>query len=289
MAATNYRFKGHEKFPLREGWLNKGIIVERDSTKSFIESDGPDIYGVGNNMVKSIRYWMKAFGISVEKGNGLTTFGELIANNDKYLEDNFTWWLLHSKIAKAKNVATTWYLFFNKCDVDEFSKENIKHMLYNEAVAYTGSNAIKESAVNDDTDVLLNMYCKERTQDYDPEDKNVSPMSVLGLVKKVGETYYKIQPAMNKISKWVVLYELYTLFEDEETNELSIDRIVFGERSIGAIYNLSKVAINEYLDELDKLEYIRVVRTAGLDVVYKQSELSSDEIIKNYYNEYRTR
>lgn len=52
-----YKLKGHEKFPLREGWINKGLSVAKEKgTHIFLESQGPDMLGVGTNMVKSIRY-----------------------------------------------------------------------------------------------------------------------------------------------------------------------------------------------------------------------------------------
>ena len=65
-----YKLKGHEKFPLREGWINKGLSVAKEKgTHIFLESQGPDMLGVGTNMVKSIRYWMQACGLLVKDGN----------------------------------------------------------------------------------------------------------------------------------------------------------------------------------------------------------------------------
>lgn len=50
-----YKLKGHEKFPLREGWINKGLSVAKEKgTHIFLESQGPDMLGVGTNMVKSM-------------------------------------------------------------------------------------------------------------------------------------------------------------------------------------------------------------------------------------------
>ena len=60
------RLQGHEKFALREGWLNKGLIIVNDNPGIFQSDDAPDVFGIGNNMVKSVRYWLKAFGLIVE-------------------------------------------------------------------------------------------------------------------------------------------------------------------------------------------------------------------------------
>ena len=38
-AEVNYKLKGHEKFPLREGWMNKGISVAKEKgTHIFLEN-----------------------------------------------------------------------------------------------------------------------------------------------------------------------------------------------------------------------------------------------------------
>ena len=46
------KIKGHEKFALREGWLNKGILAVQDSPRIFLQSNAPETLGVGSNMVK---------------------------------------------------------------------------------------------------------------------------------------------------------------------------------------------------------------------------------------------
>lgn len=50
------RFKGHESFIIREGWLNKGLREVKRDPKVFYQNYGADALGVGPNMAKSIRY-----------------------------------------------------------------------------------------------------------------------------------------------------------------------------------------------------------------------------------------
>lgn len=125
----NYKLKGHEKFPLREGWMNKGISAAKENgTHIFLENQGPDMLGVGTNMVKSIRYWMQACCLLVKEGNKeiLSDVAEAIYKNDPYFEDVFSLWLLHSSIAKNIEHATVWYMFFNRFDVDSFTKVDLQ-------------------------------------------------------------------------------------------------------------------------------------------------------------------
>lgn len=285
MADNRIRLKGHEKFTLREGWLNKGITAVETDQRVFLGNTGPDELGVGNNMVKSIRYWVRAFGLINESpGHGatITPLGRLILDNDRYFEDIFTLWILHSNIVKNIKEATSWYMFFNCCDVEEFSKDDVRNMVSNEIYKFLGHKDFMESSIKDDIDVLLNMYCKEKEHGYDPEDKNISPLSELGLISKNKDTYIKKQPDLRKINEYVLLYELIHMFGKQKS--LSIDEIVDGKEGLGRIYNLSRVTINDYLDRIEALNFIKVTRTAGLDIVYKTTDITdSIEIVREYY------
>ena len=280
--AEKIRIKGHEKFPLREGWLTKGLYAVDKYSKLFNDPSAPDVLGVGTNMVKSIRYWMQAFGLLERSGNSekMSEVGEIILAKDLYFEDLFTLWILHSNIAKGKSIATSWYTFFNHFDIEEFEKDELTHYLCKEITSLFGQKVL-ENSVKDDVDVLLNMYSRFNDAHDDPEDKNQSPLSVLGLVKKVENIYSKQQPDLRKISEDVILYEVSCLLQREEA--MSIDNLVMGENGIGRIYNLSRVAANSYLEKLDSKGIIRLDRTAGLDMVYKQSLPSPIEIIREHY------
>ena len=281
------RLQGHEKFALREGWLNKGLIMVDRNPTAFLGKNGPDIFGIGNNMVKSLRYWLKAFGLIDEKpGKGayLTAIGNLILENDPYFEDSFTLWILHSFIAKNIEEATSWYMFFNRSGVEDLSKEQIESILVREITKYASGTSFSEKSVKNDLDVLLNMYSKEKSND-DPEDKSRSPFAVLNLVKNVDGRYSKNHPNRKIINEWVVLYELSNLLEDKEF--ISIEDAVDGEKGLSNIYQLTGIVANELLDKLDTLDYIRINRTAGLDVIYKNSQFTATSVVEDYYKNKR--
>lgn len=280
-----YKIRGHEKFPLREGWLSKGIraVIENNNARIFLEADGPDVLGVGSNMVKSIRYWMQATGLLEKTGNGenLSALAQLIYANDPYFEDKFTIWLIHSNLVKNKSQATVWYMFFNKIMIDELSKGDLQNQINLELYKYVGKK-VTEASVKEDIDVLLNMYSKSSSKNEDPEDKTISPLSELGLLRKEGDVYIKQQPDLRILSDYIILYELSCMFENESS--LSIDRIATGENSLGAIYNLSRVVVNKYLDNIEAMGAIRVDRTAGLDMVYPVNIQTPDAVVQAYYN-----
>lgn len=280
---VKYRLQGHEKFPLREGWINKGLMEVDSDEMIFLSKEAPDEFGIGNNMVKSLRYWMRALGLfesDTARGSILSQEGRMILNHDPYLEDIFSLWVMHSYIAKNKDEATTWYLYFNHCDAEILSKDQIEHILSRELIKYVGNDDFSDKSLKNDIDVLFNMYSKDKGL-IDPEEKNVSPFSQLGLIKKVENQYVKTSPDLRNISEWVVLYELSQLMEGKDS--ISIEQVSNGEFSLSAIYHLGSVTINSFLDKLDALGYIRVDRTAGLDMIYRLNEFSKESVIEDYF------
>ena len=281
------KLQGHEKFALRDGWLNKGILKVADNKDAFVGKDGPDIFGMGNNMVKSLRYWLKAFDLTEDNGSSGVNLSEMarcIAEYDPYFEDMFTLWVLHSSIVRNESVATTWFMYFNYCDVNDVDKEQITKLLKREIIKYSGNDKFSENSLRSDVDVLLNMYSKTRLI-TDPEDKNVSPFARLDLIRNSDGKYSKNQPERRSINEWIVLYELSNLMVD--VDNISIERVISGENGLANIYNMSAVVANEMLDRLDSIGYIKVDRTAGLDIIYRVKQFNNISVLNEYYRNYR--
>ena len=274
------RLQGHEKFALREGWINKALAILPSTPDAFTRKDAPDLFGIGSNMVKSLRYWIKVLGLTNEKGSELSDLGKLIAEKDPYLENRFTWWILHSNIAKNKEEATTWYMYFNRCDADDLDKSQVEHILLREIKKYANGQSFSEKSLGNDIDVLLSMY-GNRKDNSDPEDKNISPFVDLHLVKNIDGKYVKTHPNFKTFPEAIVLYEIAELLDGEDG--VSIEDVIDGENGLAKIYHLTPVMANELLDRLDTEGYIRVDRTAGLDMIYPSNMLDAISIIEKYY------
>lgn len=274
------RLQGHEKFALREGWINKALMILPNNADAFTRKDATDLFGIGSNMVKSLRYWMKAFGLTNTSGTELSEIGQLIAEYDPYLENYFTLWMMHSHIAKNIDDATTWFMYFNRCDAEDLDKNEIDSILLREVRKYAAGASFSEKSLSNDVDVLLNMYSKSKEKS-DPEDKSISPFSQLALIKKMDGRYIKSHPSKKMLPETIVLYELALRMIGAEG--ISIEDIVLGENGLTKIYNMTSVMANDYFDRLDASGYIRVDRTAGLDMIYPVKKLDAIKIIGDFY------
>ncbi len=275
------KLQGHEKFALREGWINKALLELPTKPNAFVRKDATDIFGIGSNMVKSLRYWMRALGLTNKAGTELSNLGKLVVLYDPYLEKDFTLWILHSQIAKNRDDATTWYMYFNRCDAEDLDKSEIEGILLREIKKYAEGQSFSEKSLSNDVDVLLNMYSKDKAK-TDPEDKSVSPFARLSLVRKVERRYIKNRPSKKNFAEEIVLYELSTSLK--EIDSISIEQVITGDNGLAKIYNMSSVMANDYFDRLDAEGYIRVDRTAGLDMIYPTNKMEQpDKVLEEYY------
>ena len=68
---------------------------------------------------------------------------------------------------------------------------------------------------------------------------------------------------------------------------VSINDLIEGEESISSLFQLTATHINELLDKLDSRGYIRVNRTAGLDVIYIETDMTPEDVMREYYENHR--
>ena len=133
------KFRAHDTFYIRKGWLDKGMKYIKSKPNLFIDKDeNPmDVLGIGSNMVKALRYWLQAVGVTQESncsGKRLQTFtpiGTYVFKYDRYIEELGTLHLLQYKLATNKDEATAWYYFFNEFNMNQFTKEDFIRGLEN--------------------------------------------------------------------------------------------------------------------------------------------------------------
>lgn len=219
---VRYTFSGHESFFCKSLWLKKGY----DAVKGGMNFNSPDAVaqlGVGKNMVSSIRYWMKAFGLI--DNNELTPFAHYIFDSDSgkdpYIEDIGTIWLLHYQIIK-EGIASIYYLSFLdfKREKKEFSREQLLAFIKRKCIANGQKYAYNENTVNKDIKAFLQMYVA-------PEDiKSIEDFTALlidlGLIKRLGEDKFSFaEISISSINELIILYALLDIKGDNHT--LSLD------------------------------------------------------------------
>ena len=285
MAGKNtVRFRGHESFIIREGWLNKGLLEVSQNPKLFFHNYGADDLGVGPNMAKAIRYWMRCSKLLDETKKTqieLSSLGKLLLKKDPYFESLISLWIVHCNIARNTEQATAWEIFFNTFDYEEFTREEMEKELFTLAMQKADGKKFAEKSLQDDCDAILRMYCKKEVAVTNPEEKNVSPFGVLGLLKCSNGVYSKVQPDLNRIPPEIVLYLMCDCVGIG--NGINIDELLRMEKGPGKVLNLKRTGLVELLEKLEAAGKITMNRTAGLDMVYLKDTLDKKSVIEDCY------
>lgn len=155
--SKRYTFSGHETFPCRNLWLKKGYDFVADGG-NFNAPDAVVHLGVGKNMVGSIRYWLRAFGMTED--DQVTDLAKKLLSADgwdPYCEDELTLWLLHYKLVTV-NEASLYKIVFQ--DYQRRNREFDKQQLLNyvEALCKSEGYDVNKGTLAKDINVLLQNY-----------------------------------------------------------------------------------------------------------------------------------
>ena len=288
------KFRAHDTFFIRKGWLSKGMRCVGNKPDVFIAHDeNPmDVLGIGANMVKALRYWLQAVGLTEEPNKGkrfqhLTDLGKIIYEHDTYIEELGTLYLLQYCLASQKDEATAWYFFFNEFSMSEFSREDFVDALQKYIKMRDSETEYAIRSLNEDFQCIINTYLpryKSNPAKVSPENNIDCPFGELGLVdilNKRKKTYKKSIPASDTFHPYIVLAVIVDNAGGRK--EISLNELLAAPCNIGKVFNLDSITMLDVLYQIEKLGLIKIIRTAGLDVITIQENLSFLDCVERFY------
>ena len=279
-----YCFSGHESFPCKSLWLKKGY----DFVTGGNDFNSPEAViglGVGKNMVASIRFWLKAFGIT--ENDELTELGHYLFDDDKgkdkYLEDIATLWLLHLNLIFLEE-ATLYKLFF--CGLQKerthFEREQVLTYVKLRMVEAGKMTLFNANTIKKDIGVLLQNYCLPRKPQSNEDFSSL--LIDLDLIRQSseGKGYYFNVDGKRKVTKEIFLYGLLKQREQEGDNTIPFDTI---QERVGLVFCMQDFETIEMLKQLaseysDNFSYSDV---AGIKQVQFTKDLDVKQVLDNYY------
>ena len=288
------KFRAHDTFFIRKGWLSKGMKYVHSKPDVFVAKDeNPmDVLGIGANMVKALRDWLQAVGLTEEPNSGkrvqtFTPLGQSVFTNDRYIEELGTLYLLHYRLSSNKTDATAWYYFFNEFTMSEFSRDDFVEFLQRRIRMEDSDAAVAIRSLNDDFSCIINTYLpryKTSPNRVAPESNIDCPLGELGLIdilSKEKKTYRKAIPVASTISPWVAL----AIIVDQagESKEISLNELLTAPCNIGKTLNLDAISMLDVLYQIERIGKIKINRTAGLDVIHILEGLTFQDCVDAYY------
>ena len=275
-----YVFSGHESFPCKTLWLKKGYDFILGNN-NFNAADAVVKLGVGKNMVASIRYWMKSFGL-LKEGGLAEVAGLVFADNigmDPYVEDLGTLWLLHYLLISSRE-ATLYNLLFTRFQRERriFERQHIVSFVKRYMAENGKLKNYNENTVKKDVAVLLQNYVQpmkaQAMEDYS------TLLIDLDLVRTTdGKQYIFNQEGKRRLPPDILMYAI--IEEKKADNSIDYDTL----QNIGLMFCLNDMELIADLLLLQERypDVIRYSDTAGLRQVQFLRSVESLNVLRHYY------
>lgn len=271
----------HQSFYLKKHWITKGLnSFNLFGNRTIFEKDSFVLLGLGKNMHQSLRYWMEATNVLEldNKSHRLSGFGNLVNEYDIGCDLDLTKNLLHYFLInenKHVELSHTFNWVFNIYKEMYFTKDK----LLSDLILWN-SNATSSNTLSRDIDCLLSLYT--RNQVDHPEDKNVSLLANMKLIRQEGDSYVKSPIKDEKLSLDTLFYILLIL--QEMNIPLSLVNILNHSNSVGNAFNLNRTELIDYLEKLISMKYpVEITRTNNLDTVKIMKKITSSTFLENAY------
>ena len=276
-----YTFSGHETFQCKNMWLKKGYDFVK-AGKSFNDDSAVVDLGVGKNMVASIKFWLKSFGI-IDEDNQTTKFGDLIfADNgyDPFLEDPNTLWFLHFQLIHTYYATLYRQVFVNfHKERKEFSKANIFNFIKRQFADKAFEKTIyNENTINKDISTLLKMYVIPDNYTFDDFS---SVLIDLNLIKKVEKDLYEFNYVTKaELSPLVFLYAVRSIAPTSKVIEY--DKLL----ELSLMFCLSQGDMYEIFAGLTAINNkITFDNAAGEQLFVINDDIDTYDVLSMYYNQ----
>ena len=287
------QFSGHETFPLRYGWLKK--VYDRVAETEHDDGNraacwGDDAiarFGVGKNMVASMRHWAKAAGIIKEVGIHsvrTTEIGRLLFGHnglDPYMEHPATLWLIHWQLA-AQPGKTTWFWAFSHYPAVTFERDGLINKLSRLAKDRDWSRVATNTIKNDVACFIRTYVARQPSGKAGHDDALESPLTELGLIKAIGKKdgFRFVRGPKSTLGDGVFVLALIDFWRrySPNTATLAFEAIAYAPGGPGRVFAFDENDVADRLFALDEATAgaLRWSETAGLKQVVRNIEVNED-------------
>ena len=286
----------HGSFYLRSGWGTKIIQAVDADDMIFTPANelmAVDKVGLGRVMIKALRYWADATGLTVEKKiqNGIkeekTRLFELIDSRDRYFQKPGSLLLLHRNLARNDENATAWYWAFNEFDQQAFSKEDFVNG-FHYFMAVNG-NTVKKATIEKEFNCFKNTYLGEKKFDIKSVmDEDTYPLLGPLHLLRINEEkkFEKSSLSRADIPLLILVYAIAMDNPQESTegSQISIDKLMEEKKQVGKYFSIRYSKLIEMLLEAENKQLLTLNNNFGNRHI-EFTDIQYADLLDEYYAE----
>lgn len=280
---NKYTLSGHESFPCKTLWLTKGYNYMVNGG-NFNASDAVIALGVGKNMVSSIRYWLKVFGLAEQdKPTDIANylFDEL-KGVDKYIESLGTLWLLHYLLVSSKE-ATLYNITFVQFQKERkaFEREQLVNYVKRLMIEDGKDKVFNANTTKKDVGVLLQNYAQPyKAKSFEDYSSLLIDLDLIR-VEDNGKSFAFNMEGKRRVPLEIFLYAV--LREKGADKSVSYDTL----QEIGLMFCMTDAEVIDMVQAISQVysSFVQYSDNAGIrQLLFKEgTSLNEMKILDKYY------
>lgn len=280
---NKYTLSGHESFPCKTLWLTKGYNFMVNGG-NFNASDAVIALGVGKNMVSSIRYWLKVFGLSLQ--DKPTDIAKYLFNKkngvDRYIESLGTLWLLHYLLVSLKE-ATLYHITFVQFQKERkaFEREHLVNFVKRLMIEDGKDKVFNINTTKKDVGVLLQNYAQPyKVRSFEDYSSLLIDLDLIRTEDNGKSFAFNIE-GKRKVPMEIFLYAV--LQEKGKDKSVSYDTL----QEIGLMFCMTDSEVIVMVQSIGETysEYVQYSDNAGIrQLLFKEGlSLNGMDVLDKYY------
>lgn len=240
--------------------------------------------GVGKNMVSSIRFWLKSFGLY--DGKDLSELADYlfdeVAGRDKYMEDLATLWLLHFMIVTSDEATLYDWLFRGlQKERKEFDRAQVLSYVKRRLLEDNKYSLFNENTVKKDIGVLLlNYVIPQKASSNEDYSSLLLDLDLIRMDSDNNKVYFFNIEGKRQVTPEIFFYGLVKLKGEERTVPYEL------LQELGLIFcmsDLETINMLKYIAEKYS-NFVNYSDVAGIRQMQFIQDIDPMMVLNNYYD-----
>lgn len=253
---------------------------------SFNDPNSVVALGVGKNMVASIRYWLRALGLTEQdKQTEIATYlFDKKNGKDRYIESLGTLWLLHFLLVFSQE-ATLYNILFLRYQKErkQFDKELILNFVKRLMTEDDRQKQFNANTIGKDFNVLTQNYVQPlKPKSYEDFSSLLIELNLIRHDKSEKAFSFNIE-GKRTVPIEIFMYAVLCMKGDEHT--VSYDTL----QNVGLIFCMTDIEVIEMLQRIDSeySEFVQYNDNAGIrQLLFKEGkDLKPIDSLNRYYKD----